>query len=329
MPVGGLSESYAALHDAVMGFLTEAVPPRHAALKVLPGITRIVASNPGVMTYHGTNTYLVERPDGLVVVDPGPEDAGHVADILAAAGTVPVSLILLTHTHADHSGAASALKAACGAKLAGFAKPVRDELAPDIPMGEGDKINGFTALHTPGHAADHLCFAFIGATGEQLLFSGDHVMSWSSSVVSPPDGDMADYYRSLQRLLQRQEDAFLPGHGPLLRNPRELTANMLAHRQKREATLVMALAQHDWSVAGLAAKLYAKQDLFLKAAAQRNVLAHLLKLKADGMVKEMPPETAEHPDNIAMAALAAHSETWRIRVARMQRDAKRRFSLVA
>ncbi len=320
---------HAAVHDADMGFLTEAVPPRHTALGVLPGITRIVADNPGVMTYHGTNTYLVEGDAGLVVIDPGPEDATHIADILAAAASRAISLILLTHTHADHSGAVPGLKAASGAPIAAFKAPAKPGFAPDIALADGEEISGFTAVFTPGHAADHLCFAFAGAAGEKILFSGDHVMSWSSSIVSPPEGDMGDYYRSLQLLLTREDDVFLPGHGPLLTQPRALTAELLSHRQRREKTLMAELARQNWSVAGLAAKLYSKQDPYLKAAAQRNVLAHLLKLKAEGAVKEMAPDSAEHPDNIAMTAIAAQSESWRARVERMQGDAKRRFGLAA
>ena len=327
MPPGWIAGSDAALHDAAMGFLTEAVPLRHAALPVLPGITRIVADNPGVMTYHGTNSFLVERDEGLVVIDPGPDDARHVADILKAAGGRSIGLILLTHTHADHFGAVAALKAASGAPVAGFATSAKPGFVPDIPLADGSELLGFTAVHTPGHAADHLCLAYTGARGEKILFSGDHVMSWSSSIVSPPEGDMRDYYRSLQRLLARDDDVFLPGHGPLLPQPRGLTAELIAHRQRREATLLAALARQEWSVAGLAARLYAKQDLFLKAAAQRNVLAHLLKLKAEGAVREMAPETSEHPDNVAMAAMAEQSESWRARVLRMQDDARRRFGL--
>ncbi len=310
-----------------MGFLTEATPPRHAALDVLPGITRIVADNPGVMTYHGTNTYLLERDDGLVVVDPGPEDAEHVADILKAAANRPICLILLTHTHADHYGALPGLKAACGAPVAAYAPLPKQGFTPDIMLGDGDEISGFTAVFTPGHAADHLCFALLGTAGEKILFSGDHVMSWSSSIVSPPDGDMGDYYRSLQLLLSRDDDVFLPGHGPLLPQPRRLTAQLLAHRQKREQSLLAQLARREWSIAGLAARLYGKQDLFLKAAAQRNVLAHLLKLKDENAVRELEPDTVEHPDNLAMAALAEQSESWRTRVARLQGDARRRFAL--
>ncbi len=312
-----------------MGFLTEPVPPRHAALDVLPGIVRIVADNPGVMTYHGTNSYLVEGDAGLVVIDPGPEDEAHVRDLLAAAGARPISLILLTHTHADHFGAAAALAAASHAPVAGYRAPARPGFTPDIALPDGQEIQGFTAVHTPGHAADHLSFAFRGRDGSKILFSGDHVMSWSSSIVSPPEGDMGAYYRSLTLLLERDDDVFLPGHGPLLAQPRTLTAELLAHRQRRERTLLAELARQDWSVAGLAAALYSKADLFLKAAAQRNVLAHLLKLKAEGSVRELVPETAEHPDNLALAAMAAQNEGWRGRITRMQDDAKRRFGLAA
>jgi glyoxylase-like metal-dependent hydrolase (beta-lactamase superfamily II) len=310
-----------------MGFLTEPPPPRHIALDVLPGITRIIADNPGVMTYHGTNTYLVEGQAGLVVIDPGPEGDAHVRDILTAAGERPIGLILLTHTHADHFGALPALKAASGAPVAGYEAPAKPGFTPDIELADGDELQGFTAVYTPGHAVDHLCLAVAGRDGSKILFSGDHVMSWSSSIVSPPDGDMAAYYRSLTLLLNRDDDVFLPGHGPQLAQPRVLTAELLAHREKREKAVLAALSQQDWSVAGLAAKLYGKADLFLKAAAQRNVLAHLLKLKAEDAVKELDPETTEHPDNLAFAAMAARNEGWRVRVARMQGDARRCFGL--
>lgn len=312
-----------------MGFLTEPEPPRHICLDVLPGIQRVVAANPGVMTYHGTNSYLVETADGLAVIDPGPDDTAHVADLLVAIAGRELSVILLTHTHTDHCGAVPALAKATRAPVAVYEVSVNLGFVPDIKLSDGGKVSGFTAVHTPGHATDHLCFAFKGQAGERLLFSGDHVMSWSSSIVSPPDGDMGDYYRSLSLLLGREDDLFLPGHGPMLSEPRILTAALLAHRQKRERAVLMALAGREWSVAALAADLYAKADLFLKAAAQRNVLAHLLKLKAEGTVRELSPENQDHPDNIALTALAVKHESWRERVSRMQEDAKRRFGLSA
>ncbi|WP_427975831.1 MBL fold metallo-hydrolase [Acidocella sp.] len=312
-----------------MGFLVEPVPPRGAAIEVMRGVSRIVADNPGVMTYHGTNSYLVEAAAGLAVIDPGPEDEAHVRDLLAAAGARPVTLILLTHTHADHFGALPALAAATGAPVAAFKSPAKAGFKPDIELADGDAVHGFTAVHTPGHAADHLCFAHHARDGRKALFSGDHVMSWSSSIVSPPEGDMGDYYRSLEALLRRDDDVFLPGHGPLLAQPRQLTAELLAHRQRRERAVLAALAERDWSVAGLAAKLYGKADLFLKAAAQRNVLAHLLKLKQEGTVGELEPEAQTHPDNLALAAMAEHNKAWRGRVSGLRADGVRRFGLRA
>ncbi|EKN00890.1 MBL fold metallo-hydrolase [Acidocella sp. MX-AZ02] len=312
-----------------MGFLSEAVPQRHVPLDVLPGISRIVADNPGIMTYHGTNSYLVETPEGLVVIDPGPDDAAHIGDLITAIGARKLGLILLTHTHGDHYAGLPALAAQTGAKVAAFHQPMRADFNPDLPLRDGDKLQGFTALHTPGHAADHLCFAWRGQGGEKILFSGDHVMSWSSSIVSPPDGDMADYYRGLERLLGRDDDLFLPGHGPLLRDPRGLTAELLGHRQRRERSILEALKRQDWSVAALAADLYAKADPFLKAAAQRNVLAHLLKLSKEGLVHELTPAAGLHADNLMMLEKAANSPAWRQRIERMAEDSKRRFALAA
>src|SRR5262249_28918630 len=156
-----------------LAFLTEPEPPRGTALPIAPGIARIVAPNPGPMTYHGTNTYLIEGADGTTVMDPGPDDAGHVNAILGATRG-RVGAILLSHTHRDHAGAVRALRAASGAQVQAFHSGADPSFAPDIPLADGDAACGWTVLHTPGHAADHLCFARDG-----VLFSADHVMSWS------------------------------------------------------------------------------------------------------------------------------------------------------
>ncbi len=288
------------MHDAVMAFLVEDVPPRGMALSVLPGIRRVVAENPGVMTYHGTNTYLIDEADGVTVVDPGPDSSKHVQDVLAAAGGKPILRLVLTHTHGDHCGAVPELSERTGAPVYAYRECVHPGIRPDFPLEDGARLGGLTALHTPGHAADHLCFEYYTENGQKILFSGDHVMSWSSSIVSPPDGDMLDYYRSLERLLARDDDIYLSGHGPLLTQPRALVADLLSHRQYRERTILTALAQKDWAVAPLAAELYNKPDLFLKGAAQRNVLAHMLKLKAEGIVEEHEPDTEPHPDTVAL-----------------------------
>jgi glyoxylase-like metal-dependent hydrolase (beta-lactamase superfamily II) len=295
------AEAVAARHDGFMAFLQEDVPPRGVAQDVMPGIRRVVADNPGVMTYHGTNSFLIEEADGLTVIDPGPKSLAHTEDILRAAGDVPVLRILLTHSHADHWGGVADLHARTGAPVAAYAVSARAGFAPDLALNDGTHIGGFKAVHTPGHAADHLCYEFYTETGVKVLFSGDHVMSWSSSIVSPPEGDMLDYYRSLEKLLARDDDVYLSAHGPLLERPRELVAEMLAHRKARERSILAALNGRGWSIAALAQELYHKTDPMLKAAAQRNVLAHLLKLKAEGRAVEHEPEAELHDDTLVMA----------------------------
>lgn len=260
-----------------MPFLVEPEPPRGVALPVLPGIVRVVAPNPGPMTYHGTNTYLIETPDGCVVLDPGPDDAGHVRAILAAASG-PIAHILLSHTHRDHRGAVAALREATGAPVHAFPRSAAPCFTPDLRLKDGDQVAGLTALHTPGHASDHLCFA--AANG--VLFSADHVMSWSSSVVSPPDGDMAAYFASLRRLLARDDRIYLPGHGPPLPEPRDLVAELLRHRQAREAAIAAALGPQPVGIAQLVAAVYGEPDPALLGAAERTVIAHLLKLAREG-----------------------------------------------
>lgn len=267
-----------------MGFLTETEPPRGPPLGVLPGIRRIVAANPGPMTYHGTNTYLIDGPEGVVVLDPGPDRPEHIEAILEATGEA-ISLILLSHTHLDHVGAVPGLKQATGAPVAAFAVSALEGFAPDIGLNDGDTIAGLGALHTPGHASDHLCFALKAPDRTRVLFSADHVMSWSSSIVSPPGGNMRDYFASLRRLLDRDDDVFLPGHGPPLPEPRNLVEALLHHRQERERAILQAL-----TITGPAGThaimnaLYSQTEPMLRRAAERNVLAHLLKLEAEGLV---------------------------------------------
>ncbi len=269
-----------------MAFLTEPEPTRGAAMPVMPGVRRVVAANPGPMTYHGTNTYLIDTPDGLAVLDPGPDRAEHVRHVLDAVGADKVALILLSHTHHDHLGAVPALKRATGAPVAGFHTSAEPSFAADIRLGHGDPIAGMTALHTPGHCSDHLCFAAV-IDGTDTLFSADHVMSWSSSVVSPPDGDMSAYFNSLGLLLDRQDALYLPGHGPPLPAPHELVRGLLAHRQMREAAILEALAADGAAdIVTLRERLYSQTDERLQRAAERNVLAHLLKLKAEGRVRQ-------------------------------------------
>lgn len=255
-----------------MGFLTEPEPPRGVALEVAPGIRRLVAANPGPMTYHGTNTYLLDGPDGTWVLDPGPADAAHVAAILAACATV--ARILVTHHHADHVGALPALIAATGAPVYGPALPPLD-LAHKL--ADGDPCGEWQAVHTPGHAADHLCWE-----RNETLFSGDQVMSWNSSVVT----DMAAYIASLRRLLARPASLYLPGHGPPLADPHRLVRHLLAHRLQREAAILRALQEGPRTVEQLVARLYPQLDAKLAGAAARSVTAHLEKLAAESQIAQ-------------------------------------------
>ena len=267
-----------------MPFLTEPEPERGVIQPVLPGVSRIVAANPGPMTYFGTNTYLIDTPEGLAVLDPGPEDhPEHVEAILRATGR-QVALILVSHTHHDHVGAVPALQDATGAPTVGFRITGLESFDADIKLADGDTIAGMTAIHTPGHALDHLCFALQGKDGTQVLFSADHVMSWSTSIVSPPGGDMGDYFHSLRLLLDRTDDVFLPGHGPKLPQPRDLVREMLTHRMARERAIATKLTEGPAGTFTLMDTLYSQVNPRLRRAAERNVLAHLLKMEAEGAV---------------------------------------------
>ena len=233
------------------------------------------------MTYHGTNTYLLEGEDGVTVLDPGPDDAAHVADIVRLAPG-PIVRILLSHTHRDHFGAVAALKQQTGAATLGWHASADPAFTPDVPIQDGETVLGMEAVFTPGHAADHLCFA----RPDGVLFSADHVMSWSSSIVSPPGGDMAAYFASLKRLLARQETTYLPGHGPVLTDPHPYVEALLEHRIARENAIAAALQSGPQTTKGLVEALYSKIQPILKMAAERNVIAHLMKLQGEGRVTQ-------------------------------------------
>lgn len=272
--------------------LTEPVPAYGAVIEVHPLVRRIVAQNPGPMTCHGTSSWIVGR-GRVAVIDPGPDDPAHRRALLDALAGEAVSHVLVTHGHHDHSAGAPGFAAAVGAAVYGFGRPDpartvamgagHPPFLPDEQLADDVVLEGpdwrMTAIHTPGHASDHLCFA-LEDTG--LLFSGDHVMGWSTSMVSPPDGDMAAYMASLRRLLARSDAIFLPGHGPAIADPRSHTEALLAHRLAREEGVLGALRGGAGTPATIVPILYPGLADALERAAERSVLAHLLKLAAEG-----------------------------------------------
>lgn len=271
-----------------MKHLTEPRPPHGEPEAIAPGIRRIVAPNPGPMTYHGTNTWLVEAEGGTVVIDPGPDDPAHIAAITQAAGRV--AAILLTHTHRDHTQGAPALKQATGAATWGFGPHRRfgegheggdPDFVPDGLIADGETRFGLTALHTPGHCGTHLCFA----REDGVLFSGDHVMAWSTTVVSPPDGDMAAYMAALDRLLARDDTLYLPGHGPALPDPAGYVRDLKDHRKRREAAILGALEAGPADIPAIVRRVYPALDPALVRPAGRSALSHLLMLEQAGRVR--------------------------------------------
>lgn len=262
--------------------------------QVSPLIRRVVAQNPGPFTFRGTGTYIIGRGT-VAVIDPGPDLPAHVEALLRALDGETVSHILVTHTHRDHSPAAVALKRATGARTYAFgphgalgeaveAGADRD-FTPDIRMSDGDAVEGpgwrLEAVHTPGHTSNHLCFAL---AEESALFSGDHVMGWSTTVIAPPDGDMAQYVRSLKHLLTRDDAVYWPTHGGAIGKPHAHVRALVAHRRMRGSAILAALARGPASAAGLVPLVYHDLDPRLVHAAARSVLAHLIEFEARGDV---------------------------------------------
>jgi len=277
--------------DADMRFKTTMEFAYDEPRELIPGVVRVVANNPSPFTFKGTNTYLIGTRE-LAVIDPGPGDAGHVAAILKAANGRPITHILVTHTHRDHVDDLPALVAATGAKTCGYGRTVAKrgsketspsgsefvdlDFKPDIPLNQGDRIEGgdwgVTALHTPGHAPDHICFAL---DREELLFSGDHVMAWNTSVVAPPEGRMGDYLASLELLLDKEHATYLPGHGGRLENPQRMVRAYLVHRRWREQAILAALRDGNDTIQKIVEVVYRGIDARLKTAASLSVQAHV------------------------------------------------------
>ena len=282
-------------------FDTRFEPAHGQAVDVAPGVRRVTAQNPGPFTFHGTNSYVVGT-DTLAVIDPGPEDEAHLRALLAAIGGRPVSHIFVSHTHRDHSPLARRLAQATGARVLaeGPHRPARrlrigetnpldasadTDFAPDDALADGELVEGdgwaIRTVLTPGHAANHAAFALEG-TG--ILFSADHVMAWSTSIVAPPDGAMSDYMASLDRLAARDDGLYLPGHGGPVEKPAAFVRGLRTHRRMREAAIVERLKAGDRTIPDVVRAIYASTDPRLHGAAGLSVLAHLEDLVARGVV---------------------------------------------
>jgi glyoxylase-like metal-dependent hydrolase (beta-lactamase superfamily II) len=255
-------------------------------VELAAGVQRLTAPNPGMMTGPGTNTYLLGAKE-TAVIDPGPAIAEHVDAIIDAAAGI-IRWILVTHTHPDHSPAAKDLATKTGAALVGRAAPPGphqdDSFVPDLKLSDGDVIAGsdfgLRCIHTPGHASNHFCFL---QQGSNWLYTGDHVMSGSTVVIDPPDGDMRDYLDSLERLARMDISAIAPGHGDLIRKPYDVIRWIVDHRLKREEKVAAALAANAGATsAELVPQVYRDVDRSLHALAERSLLAHLIKLEKDG-----------------------------------------------
>jgi glyoxylase-like metal-dependent hydrolase (beta-lactamase superfamily II) len=254
--------------------------------EIAPGVRRLVARNPGFMTGPGTNTYLVGT-QRCAVIDPGPHDLVHIERILEAAGG-RVSSILATHTHPDHSPAVAALAQSTGAEVLGRGAPVHGRqdatFAPTRVLNDGDvvRVGDMTlrAIHTPGHASNHVCYLL---EGSGMLFSGDHVMQGSTVVIGPPDGDMQLYLQSLARLQREPVTRIAPGHGTVIEDAQSEVTRLIAHRLQREAKVVERLRRAGRATIDvLVTSVYDDVDSRLHPVAKGSLLAHLLKLEADG-----------------------------------------------
>ncbi len=258
--------------------LSEPPPPRATALEVRPGIRRIVAPNPSPMTYNGTNSWLVDWEGGSALIDPGSEDRAHQDAILAACRG-PLTHILVTHTHHDHLDGALMLSRRTGAPTAGYRVSADPEFDADIKLADGDRIGGLTVLHTPGHAMDHLCFA----QDDGVLFSGDHVMGWSTSVVPPPPyGDLNLFIANLERVRDRRDRLMLSAHGPAITDPARMVQGLIEHRLARERSIAALLGPEPQPLETLLGRAYVNLKPQLLGPARANLLAHLVKLQRDG-----------------------------------------------
>lgn len=274
-------------------------------VRLSPLVRRMVAGNAGPMTFTGTCTYVVGSGD-VAVIDPGPDAREHIAALIDALRNETITTILVTHTHRDHSPAAAALKDATGAKILGCAPYVAGKengsstsrldaahdlaYAPDEILNDGDIVEGkgfnLRVIATPGHTKNHLTFAL---DEEAALFSGDHVMAWSTSVIVPPDGNLRDYMESLEKLRAREDNLYWPGHGGAVTEPQRFVRALAHHRRQREQAILSRLAAGDRQIPDIVANVYRGLDPALRGAAGLSVLAHLEDLVDRGLVRSHGP----------------------------------------
>jgi len=282
-------------------------PTPGVAEDTAPGVRRVLAPNPSPFTFRGTNTYVVGRGE-VAVIDPGPDSPEHLAALERVLEGETVKAVVVTHTHRDHSPLAAEISRRYEAPTYGFGphRPARPphpgederldasndvDFVPDVALGEGDTVEAgdwsLTALHTPGHTSNHISLALEG-TG--TLFCGDHVMAWSTTIVAPPDGDMADFMASLDKLAERDDTLYLPGHGGVLREPQRFVRLLALHRRQRETSILKRLEAGDRSIPEIVARIYKGLDPKLRGAAGLSVLAHLEDLAGRGavVVEEAP-----------------------------------------
>jgi glyoxylase-like metal-dependent hydrolase (beta-lactamase superfamily II) len=287
-------------------------PPAQSGecVRVSPLVRRIVATNPGPVTFTGTCSYIVGKGK-VAIIDPGPDLPGHIDALLDAVRNEAVTHVLVTHTHKDHSPAARAIQAATGARIVGCsphrsARPLftgevnrleassDKDYAPDQVLGDGDVVEGdgwtLTALATPGHMANHLAFSL---PEEKALFSGDHVMAWSTTVVAPPDGSMSDFMASLEKLKGREETIYWPGHGGPVNEPQRFVRALIHHRRLREASILNRLAAGDRTILEIVAAIYQNLNPALVGAAALSVFAHLEDLVEKGQARTDGAPTLE------------------------------------
>ncbi|MCF6304472.1 MAG: MBL fold metallo-hydrolase [Rhodobacteraceae bacterium] len=280
-------------------------PEIGVAEMLAPGLRVVTAPNASPMTYTGTRSYLLGESE-LAILDPGPDDPAHYAALLAAIKGQRVSHIIVTHSHIDHSPLAKRLSRAVDAPILGFGpshagrsatmeklakqgglaggEGIDADFMPDIFLKDGDRVFGaewqLKTLHTPGHLSNHLCFDWEGG-----LFSGDHVMGWSTTLVSPPDGDLTQFMTSMKKLGNHNADLYFPGHGAPLTNAKKMLEHQISHRLHREEQVLTALFDGHSEISALTVILYADIDQALWPMAARNVLAHIIDLIGRGLVK--------------------------------------------